>query len=149
MMALTGNGHLTARWLLAPVASLLLCGAPLLHAQRKPVAAADFSEIEALIQQHRFAEARSDVLEELKQHPSDVEAYNLLGIIETNQRDYAGAIASFQRALQISPRSTKTHNNLGSVYLAQQQPKLAENEFRTVLRLDPGTPKPTTISAFC
>ena len=96
-----------------------------------------FDEIQSLIQQHRFAEARTAVLDELKRHPSSVEAYNLLGIIQTNQQDFAGAIASLQKALQLKPRSTKTHNNLGNVYLAQQQATLAEGEFRTVLRLDP------------
>jgi tetratricopeptide (TPR) repeat protein len=96
-----------------------------------------FSEVESLIEQHRFSEARTAVLGELQRHPSSVEGYNLLGIIQTNQQDYAGAIASLQKALQLNPRSTKTHNNLGNVYLAQQQPDAAEKEFRAVLHLDP------------
>ena len=78
-------------------------------------------EMESLIQQHRFAEAKTEALEQLKRHPSSVEGYNLLGIIETNQHDYPAAMASFQKALQLSPRSVKTHNNLGNFYLAQQQ----------------------------
>ena len=114
----------------------LLCGAPLAVAQAK-AANERFDEIESLIQQHRFAEAKTAVLEELKHHPSSVEAYNLLGIIQTNQQDLAGAITSLQKALQLNPRSTKTHNNLGDVYLAQRQAELAEAEFRSVLRLDP------------
>ena len=114
----------------------LACGGPLAAAQAK-AANERFDEIESLIQQHRFAEAKTAVLEELKRHPSSVEAYNLLGIIQTNQQDFAGAIASLQKALQINPGSTKTHNNLGGVYLARQQAELAEGEFRSVLRLDP------------
>jgi tetratricopeptide (TPR) repeat protein len=106
-------------------------------AQSKSAPAVDFREIESLMQQHRFAEARTAVLEELKEHPSSVEAYNLLGIIQTSERDYAGATASLNKALRVDPRSTKTHNNLGNVYLAERQPALAENEFRAVLRLDP------------
>jgi tetratricopeptide (TPR) repeat protein len=96
-----------------------------------------FSEVESLMQQRRFAEAKTAVLEELKRHPSSVEGYNLLGIIQTNQQDYAGAIASLHKALQLNPQSTKTHNNLGNVYLAQQQTAAAEAEFQSVLRLDP------------
>ena len=35
------------------------------------------------------------------------------------------------------PNSTRTRNNLGNTYIAQQKLELAEKEFRTVLRLDP------------
>jgi tetratricopeptide (TPR) repeat protein len=114
----------------------LSCGGPYAVAQKTP-ASDRFSEVENLIQQRRFSEARTAVLDELKHHPSSVEGYNLLGIIQTNLQDYAGAIASLQRALQLNPRSTRTHNNLGNIYLAQQQAEPAEKEFQAVLRLDP------------
>jgi tetratricopeptide (TPR) repeat protein len=117
--------------------SLMICGGSLIAAQRSPAPPVDFQPIEVLIQEHRFAEAKTAVLTQLNVHPGSVEGYNLLGIIQTNQRDYAGAIASLEKALQLDPRSTKTHNNIGNVYLAQQQTGLAENEFRGVLRLDP------------
>ena len=80
---------------------------PLLTAQSKPATAVDYREVEALIQQHRFAEAKTAVLDELKQHPSSVEGLNLLGIIQTNQHDFPGAIASLQKALQLNPQFDK------------------------------------------
>ena len=104
---------------------------------QKSTASDRFDQVETLIQQRRFAEARTAVLDELKRHPSSVEGYNLLGIIQTHQQDYSGAIASLQKALQLNPRSTRTHNNLGNVYLAQEQAEAAEKEFHAVLRLDP------------
>jgi tetratricopeptide (TPR) repeat protein len=108
------------------------------EAQQKPVtASADFQQVEALIAQRRFSEAKTAALEQLKRHPSSVEGYNLLGIIQTNQQDYADALASFQKALQLNPRSTQTLNNIGNLYLSQQQADLAEKEFRAVLQLDP------------
>jgi tetratricopeptide (TPR) repeat protein len=108
------------------------------RAQQRPApSASGLQEIESMIQQHHFAEAKTALMEELKRHPSSVEGYNLLAIIQTNQRDFAGAIKSLQKALRIDPRSAKTHNNLGNVYLAAQQPPMAEKEFREVLRLDP------------
>ncbi len=100
--------------------------------------AADFHQVEILIQQHRLNEAKTKALEGLQKHPSSVEGYNLLGIIQTDQQDYSSSIASFQKALQLAPNSTKTHNNLGNVYVAQKRVELAEKEFRTVVRLDPG-----------
>jgi tetratricopeptide (TPR) repeat protein len=102
------------------------------------VSVPDFKQVEDLIQQHRLNEAKTAVLEELQQHPSNVEGYNLLGIIQSSQQNYADAVASFQKALSVSPNSVKTHNNLGNAYVAQKQFDAAEKEFRTVVRLDPG-----------
>jgi tetratricopeptide (TPR) repeat protein len=101
-------------------------------------AASNFQEAEVLIQQHRLNEAKTMVLDQLERHPSSVEGYNLLGIILSDQQDFSGAVASFQKALLISPNSTKTHVNLGNVYVAGKQFDAAEKEFRTVVRLDPG-----------
>src|SRR5580693_8026635 len=116
---------------------MMLCCGPLLTAQSKPATAVDYHEVESLIQQHRFSEAKTALLDELKQHPSSIEGLNLLGIVETNQHDFPGATASLQKALQLNPRSTKTHNNLGNVYLVQQQNERAESEFRAVLTMSP------------
>lgn len=93
-------------------------------------------EAENLLAEHRLAEARTDVLEQLKKHPT-VEAYNLVGIIESSQQDYQAAIVSFNHALRLNPRSTKTLNNLGNAYAAQKEWELAQSEFRAVLRMDP------------
>jgi tetratricopeptide (TPR) repeat protein len=95
-----------------------------------------FHSAETLLAEHRLAEARTEALEQLKTHPS-VEGYNLLGIIQSDQQDYEAAIASFQQALRLSPKSTKTLNNLGNAYAAQKRWDLADSEFRSVLRMDP------------
>ena len=105
--------------------------------RKTSAATSDFQEVESLIQQHRFAEAKTATLDLLQRHPTSVEGYNLLGIIQTDEQDYPAALASFQKALQLNPQSTKTHNNIANVYVAQQQPDLAEKEYRAVLRLDP------------
>ena len=110
-------------------------------AQQKPSAAADFQQVETLIEQRRFNEAKTAALEQLKRQPSSVEGYNLLGIIQANLKNYPDALAAFQKALQLNPRSTRTLNNIGNLYVAQQQPDLAEKQFRAVLRLDPANPE--------
>ncbi len=89
------------------------------------------------MQQGQLDAAKAKVQEELSQHPSSVEGYNLLGIIATSQQDYAGGEAAFQQALKVAPNSIKTHVNLGNVYVAEKKFDLAEKEFRTVLRADP------------
>lgn len=114
-------------------ASLLFC-APA-FAQQTP-AASPFRAAEDLLAQHRLAEARTEALEQLKSH-STVDGFNLLGIIESNQQDFAAAVESFQHALRLKPTSPKTLNNLGNVYAAQRQFELAERQFRLALRTEP------------
>ncbi len=92
---------------------------------------------EAMIQQGRLEEAKSAALQILRRDPSNVEGYNLLGIIAADQHDYSRSIASFRKALQIAPNSVKTHINLGNVYVARKDYDFAESEFKTVLRLSP------------
>jgi len=97
----------------------------------------NLQQAEALRQQGHLDQAKAKVREELQQNPASVEAYNLLGFIDIDEKDAAAAIEAFQHALKLAPNSTKTLNNLGNAYLSEQKPDLAEKEFRTVLRIDP------------
>jgi tetratricopeptide (TPR) repeat protein len=106
--------------------------------QASPKLSPSLQQVESLVQQGRLEEAKAKTLEDIQRDPSSVNAYNLLGIIESDQRDYTDAVAAFQKALQLAPNSSKSHNNLGNVYLAENKLDLAEKEFRAVLRLDPG-----------
>jgi len=97
----------------------------------------DFAEAAMLARQGRIAEAKTATLEALEHHRSSIEGYNLLGIIDTNQQDYAGALKAFKKALQIAPNSVKTYNNLGNAYVAIKDLDSAEKAFRMGLHLDP------------
>jgi len=117
---------------------LLLCIGQLRAGQQQPAkSSSHFQQVESLVQQGHLEEARAAMLDELKRNPASVDGYNLLGIIESNLQDYSNALAAFEKALQLSPNSAKTHNNLGNFYISQKEPDLAEKEFRTTLRLDP------------
>ena len=117
---------------------LLLCIGQLRAGQQQPEkSSSHFQQVESLVQQGHLEEARAAMLDELKRNPASVDGYNLLGIIESNLQDYSNALAAFEKALQLSPNSTKTHNNLGNFYISQKKTDLAEKEFRTTLRLDP------------
>ncbi len=104
-----------------------------------PVArtASPFQEIEDLIAQGLFEQAKEKIDEQLKLNPSSVDAYNLLGIVYTGERDYGQALHAFQEALKLAPNSTQTHNDLGNLYVTQQKLDLAESEFTKVLNLAP------------
>jgi tetratricopeptide (TPR) repeat protein len=97
-----------------------------------------FLEAETLLREGSIDEAKQKIQEELERNPTSVEGYNLLGIIDSEQRDYPSALEALRHALTIEPNSTKTRNNLGNVYVAQGKLDLAEKEFRQVLRLEPG-----------
>jgi tetratricopeptide (TPR) repeat protein len=110
---------------------------PSVKSQHASSVSPTLQQAESLREQGLLDQAREKVEEELKRNPTSVEAYNLLGFIYLDQKDYDNAVDAFQRALKIAPGSTKTHNNLGNVYLSERRPDLAEKEFRTALRLDP------------
>jgi tetratricopeptide (TPR) repeat protein len=105
----------------APVA---LSNSPLLHAQE-------------LIQTGQLDQAKNVIDEQLLRDSSNVEAFNLLGIIFTNEKNYTEALDAFQQALKLKPNSTSTHNNLANLYVAQQKPDLAQKEFDRVLQIAP------------
>ena len=88
--------------------------------------ASPFNEAENLLAQGRIAEAREKTLHELEQNPKSVEGLNLLGIIDSSAKDYAGARDAFERALKLDPRSTRTHNNLGSLDVTEGKSELAK-----------------------
>jgi tetratricopeptide (TPR) repeat protein len=90
-----------------------------------------------LIQQGRFADAAEILQDQIKQNPSRIDAYNLLGIAYAGEKDYGRATDAFQQALKLAPKSIKTHNNLGNLYVSQQKFDLAEKEFRQVLTVAP------------
>ncbi len=99
---------------------------------------ANLQQAEELRSKGLFDEARALVLKELQNNPGSLEAYNLIGFLYIDQKDYPNALQAFQQALKIAPGSAKTRNNLANVYFSEGKPDLAENEFRTVLRTDPG-----------
>jgi len=90
-----------------------------------------------LLRQGSLDQAKEKIQLELQQNPSSVEAYNLLGIVETDQKDYPSALQAFQQALKLQPSSIGTRNNLGNLYVAEEKFDLAETEFRRVLRIEP------------
>lgn len=96
-----------------------------------------FAEAESLLRQGSLQEAKVKTQEQIKRYPSRAEGYKILGIIYSEERDYANALDAFQHALTLDPKSAGIHNNLGNVYLAQEKQNLAEKEFRRALLLEP------------
>jgi tetratricopeptide (TPR) repeat protein len=100
--------------------------------------ASPFLEAETLLRQGLLDQAKQKVQEELAQNPASAEGYKLLGVICSNEKDYANAQEAFEHALKLDANSTGAHNGLGNVYVSEQKLDAAEKEFRSVLRIDPG-----------
>src|SRR3984893_14892520 len=106
-------------------------------ARHSPAVVSTLQEAEDLIQKGLFEQATTILQNDLKINPSSLEAYNLLGIAYTGEKDYDRANDAFQQALKLSPNSANTRNNLGNLYVAQQKLDLAEQEFTKVLKISP------------
>ena len=104
------------------------------QAAKKP---SPFADAEELIRQGKLDEAKDRIQEELKLHPSSAQGYALLGIIYTEDKNYADAQSAYQQSLKLDASSTKVLNNLGNLYVAQGNIDLAEKQFREALRLKP------------
>src|SRR6266700_4964885 len=96
------------------VVSVLLLVATYAIAQQTPATSNNakrsaLQQAEQLIQIGELQQAKEIIDRELKLDPANVEAYNLLGIIYTNQKDYSRAETAFQHALQLAPNSPTTH----------------------------------------
>lgn len=106
-----------------------------------PVPSANaFASARSFLAQGNLARARGATLAGLKSAPGSVEGYDLLGIIYVQQRDYDEALAAFEHALSLNPRSAATHNDLANCYAQQQKMEMAEKEYRTTLEIAPGDP---------
>jgi tetratricopeptide (TPR) repeat protein len=96
-----------------------------------------FADAEALLQQGKFAEAKSRIQEEIRQNASNAEGYAILGLVYTAEKNYPEAFSAFQQGLKLNPKSSGIRNDLGNLYVLQGDLERAEKEFRQVLRVNP------------
>jgi superkiller protein 3 len=110
---------------------LLLVSLPLLSAGQGLPEAAN------LFRAGKIKEAQILLDRITKEQPGNPAAWNLLGAVLDEQKDYPRAEASFARALSLAPDSVQVLNNFGNHQLAAGKPDQALATFRKVLKLDP------------
>jgi tetratricopeptide (TPR) repeat protein len=101
--------------------SIFGLGWPLLLCLRFAAAAdapvdARLRQIQALIQQGSWEDARNQLSDALGRFPREPSLYNFMGVVEAQAGNYPAAEASFSRALELSPRFTGAAMNLGRLY---------------------------------
>ena len=96
--------------------------------------------LEQALAQHRAGELEraADLYRDvIAIDPDHADALHLLGVAMHQRNDYAAAIHSIGRALEIHPEAALFHCNLGAAQRALNLLESAEASFREAVRLDP------------
>ncbi len=91
---------------------------------------------EILQAQQRYQEAEYEVTRLLKAHPQDALAYNLLGDIQKNLKEYDKALVSYEKALKLNTKLSQAALSRTNIYLEQNQEEKALSELKTRFEQD-------------
>ena len=69
--------------------------------------------------------------------PDDLNATNLLAILNFHNKDYVQSIKFFEKAIEINPNISETYNNLGNVYYEFKQFNIAIENYNKALKIKP------------
>jgi Flp pilus assembly protein TadD len=97
--------------------------------------------IQHSIQSGDLRGARSKLGEELVRLPGEPRIYNLLGVIDAQENNFAAAESNFRRAIQLAPRFIGAYLNLGRLYQEhgnqQEAVEKALDVYRKILEFQP------------
>ncbi len=106
------------------------------------VNAVDSLEVDRLLQQKRWTEAKTLLEKMLLQEPRNPELYSNLAMTYRQTGDLAQAEQQYQKALLLQADFPEALNNLGVVYLAKRQLTDAAVNFQKALSLRPDYAEP-------
>ena len=81
--------------------------------------------------------------------PDHADTLHLSALIALRRGDREVAVARLQRAAMAAPQKAVIHNDLGASLRLAGRPAEAQAALRRATELDPATPMPGTISAWC
>jgi tetratricopeptide (TPR) repeat protein len=81
-----------------------------------------------------FVDADKWFTEAVTESPNDANGHYLLGRTKFNENDYRGAIASFERAIELHPRYVEAENNIGLAWRELSDPEKARAAFETAIQ---------------
>lgn len=81
-----------------------------------------------------FVDADKWFTEVVAESPNDANAHYLLGRTRFNENDYRGAIASFERAIELHPKYVEAENNIGLAWRELSDMDKARAAFETAIQ---------------
>src|SRR5438876_3446326 len=94
---------------------------------------------ERLIREGKYAEAVESLQTATRLLPKNAQAYNHLGLALHGNRQFAPALAAYQKALALDHKLAAAHYNLGCLYLEQNVPSLAVEQLTSYSLLQPNS----------
>jgi tetratricopeptide (TPR) repeat protein len=93
-----------------------------------------------IIKRQAFSDGVNIFREYVRDFPQKPLSHILLGEILMQQQDLPGALAEFQRALQLAPTLARAHFSVGFIHKEMGQYEDARRSLEEALRLDPNLP---------
>ena len=99
-----------------------------------------YQKAAAAIRAENFPEAEQILQQILQEHPHEVFALSLMGVVLDAQKRFDEAEGFYMRAIRLNPRAASVLNNLGNHYLQRGDRVKAQAAFLRVLAVDPRHP---------
>lgn len=92
-------------------------------------------EINTLISEKDFVNAKKIILQCLEHSPEDTETLKLLGLCHINLNEYQKAKENFEKVIELNPDDALSHFYLGSIYELINETDKAEAAYLAVIKL--------------
>ena len=86
---------------------------------------------------NQFTDAQGLAERMLKRNPNDVEAHILLANALAGLKDMEGAVATFEKAVELDPNRSTTYSELGSIHMVSGNKQAAEAAFQKAIAINP------------
>ena len=93
--------------------------------------------VQTQIQQKKHGAAISVCTKRIEDNPRDIFAYNLLGWVYTDMKNYQEAEAALKKAIELQPLWPAPHTNLANLYLLQGRKKEAADGLQAAISANP------------
>jgi len=93
--------------------------------------------VQMYVRQGQADKAVAVCRERIQQNPEDAFAYNLLGMVQGNMKNYREAEIALAKAIEIKPTWPPPHTNLANLYLVQGKKQEAIEKFEANLNANP------------
>jgi len=86
----------------------------------------------------RDPESKKEFQHSIRLDKNYAEAYNNLGALYYNSKQYGPAVREYKRAIRLNQQSASFHSNLGTAYFSEKDFDAATREYMRAIQIDPG-----------